>query len=495
MSRPQPNVLLIVTDQQRADTIAALGNPVIRTPSLDRLAREGTAFTRAYTPSPVCVAARCSLHYGQYPARTGCYDNGFGMPTDRPSIAQMLADAGYRTHAIGKCHFVPDRDALRGFESRQSQEELVSDPDRDDYLKELRASGFAHLTDPHGVRGEMYYLPQPAQMPARLHPTQWIGDQAERFIRGSASSRPWMLQANFIHPHPPFAPPAPWHKLYRGPDMPLPLIPPDAEKLWQHVNRVQNRYKYRGRGLDLNLLRQIKAYYYACISFVDFQVGRMLDALESTGQLDRTLVLFTSDHGELLGDYGLFGKRRAHDAAARVPLLARLPGAFAPGGRCGSPASLIDIGPTLARAALVERPAGFEGVDLSRLAAGAEKREAVFIQFQRAGDAHYAAIDARWKYVFSAPDACEWVFDREADPQETRSLMPAPEGQAAAARLKGMLLERLGAAGETAAVDGGSWRVWPTKAMPADPDAGLIFQDHAWADQRIPGYTREDRAR
>ncbi|MCX5661976.1 MAG: sulfatase-like hydrolase/transferase [Planctomycetota bacterium] len=492
MSEKRPNLLLIVTDQQRADTIAALGNPVIRTPNLDRLAREGTAFTRAYTPSPVCVAARCSLHYGQYPSRTGCYDNGFPMPTDRPSLADALQAAGYRTHAIGKCHFTPDRHALRGFASRQTQEELVADPERDDYLRELRGGGFAHLTDPHGVRGEMYYVPQPAQMPARLHPTQWIGDQAERFIRGTGgagATRPWMLQADFIHPHPPFAPPAPWHKLYRGPNMPLPMIPPDAERLWLHINRVQNFYKYRNRGLDLNLVRQMKAYYYACISFIDLQIGRMLRALESTGQLDRTLVVFTSDHGELLGDYGLFGKRSPHAAAARVPLLARLPGAFAPGGRCAEPASLVDIAPTFVGLAQGEVSRGFEGVDLSRLAKGEAPREAVFIQFQRAGEAIYAAIDARWKYVFSAPDARAWLFDREGDPQETRNMVDAPEGRLEAARLKAALIGHLRRAGDDAALDGDDWRAWPVQKMPEDLDARLIYQDHSWADQKIPGYT------
>ncbi len=280
----RPNILLFFTDQQRADTISALGNPIIRTPSLDRLCAEGTAFTSAYTPSPVCVSARCAMHYGLYPSQSGCYENGSPMPSDgRQSFMDILTGAGYRTHGIGKCHFTPDLYALRGFQTREYQEELVGDPDRDDYLKCLHANGFRHICDPHGIRGEMYYVPQPAQMPASLHPTQWVGDRAAAFVEAQAASdQPWLLYASFIHPHPPFAPPNPWHKLYRAPMMPLPFMPQDAGSLLIWVNREQNRYKYRDQGLDQNLLRCMKAYYYAAISFIDYQVGRVLDALAVT---------------------------------------------------------------------------------------------------------------------------------------------------------------------------------------------------------------------
>jgi len=187
MTRRQPNILHIFTDQQRADTIAALGNPVIRTPNLDRLAGQSVAFTHAYTPSPVCVSARCSMIYGQYPHATGCHDN-IAMPADdRQSLMGALTEAGYRTHGVGKCHFMPDSQAMRGFQTRERQEELVRCPEDDDYLVFLRANGFGHITDPHGARGETYYLPQPAQMPARLHPSQWVGDRCVAFIEGQAS--------------------------------------------------------------------------------------------------------------------------------------------------------------------------------------------------------------------------------------------------------------------------------------------------------------------
>ena len=486
----RPNILLFFTDQQRADTIAALGNAVIRTPSIDRLCRDGTAFTAAYTPSPVCVPARCSMLYGQYPLHTGCYSNAEPMPTDgRPSFADALTHAGYRTHAVGKCHFRPDPHALRGFQTRQTQEEMVARPQDDDYLAFLHESGFSHICDPHGARGEMYYVPQVAQMPAELHPTAWVGDQTVRFVENHhAQGQPWLCFSSYIDPHPPMAPPNPWHKLYRAAMMPLPNLPPDIESLQIHINRVQNRYKYRDQGIDRNLVRCLKAHYYATISFIDSQIGRVLSALERTGQLDNTLILLASDHGELLGDYNCFGKRSMHDAAARVPLIARLPGRFDPAATCSAPASLVDVAATLLAAAGLPA-AGFDGVDLADLAADRCDREYVFSQFRSAGDGIYMAANRQWKYFYSAPDGREILFDRIGDPAETRNHVGVQFCQSARDEIKRALIDHLRTGGETAALDGDDWREYPRLEVPADPDSGLLIQDHRWPDTSIPGYT------
>ncbi|HUT75411.1 MAG TPA: sulfatase-like hydrolase/transferase [Armatimonadota bacterium] len=486
------NVLVIFTDQQRADTIHALGNPVIRTPNLDRLCAEGVSFTSAFSASPVCVPARCALHYGQYPQRSSCYDNGDPMPEDgRLSFMEALAQAGYRTHGIGKCHFTPDRFALRGFQARERQEELLAAPAEDDYLQFLQAHGFAHIGDPHGVRGEMYYVPQPAQMPAELHPTQWVGDRARTFITEQAGSpQPWLLFCSFIHPHPPFSPPSPWHKLYRAPLMPLPHVPADWEALHTAINRVQNRYKYRDQGFDQNLVRCLKAYYYAAISFIDFQVGRIVQALEQSGHLERTLVIFTSDHGELLGDYRCFGKRSMHDACARVPMLARLPGRFPAGLRCASPVSLVDVMPTMLAAADIPGPSTpLDGEDLAAVAAGRSPRQYVYSQYQRAAQAIYTIVGERWKYAYSAPDNREYLFDRQQDPLESRNLAEVHFAEAARRQMREQIIGYLRSAGEADALDGDDWRTYPRHQMPANPDAGLLVQDTPWADTRIDGYT------
>jgi arylsulfatase A-like enzyme len=430
--------------------------------------------------------------YGQYPHASRCYENRFPMPTDgRPSFIAALTEAGYRTHGIGKCHFTPDPHALRGFETRQTQEEIVRSPGRDDYLKSLHDAGFAHVCDPHGARGEMYYVPQVAQMPAALHPTGWIGQQTIRFVEAQAdSSQPWFCFSSYVHPHPPFAPPNPWHKLYRAGLMPLPNVPADAESLWIYINRRQNRYKYRDQGIDRNLVRCLKAHYYAAVSFIDFQVGRTIEALERTGQMDNTLIVFTSDHGELLGDYNCFGKRSMHDAASRVPLIARQAGRFEGGRRCGRVASLVDLAPTIVSAAgAAMPPAQLAGVDLADLAAGTCGREHVFSQHDRADSATYMAVGERWKYFYSAPDGREFLLDRLGDPRETRNRAGLRFCEDARRRLKDALIGHLCAGGEADALDGEDWRAYPPKRVPADPDAGLLIQDHPWADTRIPGYT------
>ncbi len=534
-----PNILLLFTDQQRADTIAALGNPVIRTPNLDRLVREGTAFTSAYTPAPECVPARCCMMFGQYPGKNRCYGNGSPMPWDeRENLMSALGRASYHTHGIGKCHFTPGAraDTLNGFDGRERQEEIVGGAERDDYLRFLQANGGAHITDPHGVRGEMYYVPQPAQMPAAFHPTQWVGDRSVDFLRGrAAGGKPWFLFSSFVHPHPPFAPPAPWHKLYRDLDMPLPHTPEGCERLLVFVNRQQNRYKRRDRGVDLHLLRTMRAYYYACVSFVDYQVGRIVAALEERGELENTLILFSSDHGELLGDYRSFGKRSFHDAASRIPLLARGPG-VAPGYRCDTPVSLVDVTATCLQAAgTAFKTHACDGKDLLGLAATpcapratdkpSAAREAagppggaacaaasggrdggpavlgpgdrhdrlVFSQLNRAGYGLYTALNRRWKFVYSAPDQRELLFDRVRDPGETHDLADAlwqPEwpSSRAQAEMRRALVAWLKEQGEEAALDGEKLRTYPKREMPENPDAWLIYQDHPWADQRVPGY-------
>lgn len=474
-----PNILLLFTDQQRFDTIAALGNSIIKTPHLDRLCREGTAFTSAYSPCPVCVPARCAMHYGQYPAHTGCADNGDPFPDDRPSHVELLRRAGFRTHAIGKRHFMPDHNATRGFETLERQEEMIHSPEEDEYRRYLNDHGYAWLASPHGLRSEMYYVPQPSVLPAEHHPTQWVGDRSCAFIENEAhADRPWYLYSSFIHPHPPFAPPSPWHLLYRAKDMPLPFLPETSEAMMTWINREQNRYKYRDRGLDMQLLRTIRAYYYACISFIDYQIGSIYEALERSGQLENTLILFASDHGECLGDYQCFGKRSYHDACARVPLLARWPGKFNAGAHCESPASLVDIAATaLAAAGVAPTPElPLDGVDLTALARGEAQRDHVSIQFQRGGQALHTIVTEDWKFCWSAGDGKEFLFDRRAATEET-NLAEDPAQQQTCQHMREALKTSLRAHGIDDAIDGDHWRTYPPIRLPDAPDAHLLLQD------------------
>lgn len=487
----QPNILFVLTDQQRWDTIHAAGNPHIRTPVMDRLCREGVNFARGYTPSPVCVSARASIITGQYPHNNGCFDNGFPQPTDRPSLMDCLARAGYLCHGVGKMHFTGDRRGLRGFHTRDVQEELCGAVDADDYLQFVHAQGFGHVHDVMGARGEMYYIPQISQLPARLHPTAWVADRSIDFLQNRDASKPFFLWSSFIHPHPPFSPPTPWNKLYRGARMPLPKRPDNAEDLWTHLNRHQNRYKYRDAGLDDRLLQVMRGYYWACVSFIDYSVGRILDALEQRGELDHTLIVWSSDHGELLGDYNCFGKRSFLDAAARVPMLARYPARFPSGVVEETPCGSMDLMPTfLAAAGVSPRDVDLDGVDMAELVGNRNERT-IYGQIQRGQRGVYMAYDGALKYVYSAGDQKEYLLDHRVDAEETRNcaynVLYASEVKTMRENLIGFFRDE----GYADPLDGADWKTFDRIAEPKSADANLLIQDAGWAipHYRIPGYS------
>lgn len=510
---PRPNILQIFVDQQRFDTIAALGNPHIRTPNLDRLCNEGVAFTDAYTPCPVCAPARISMAHGLNPSRTGCYENAFLADKlkveGRPTFMQRLADAGYRTHATGKYHFIPDRWGGHGFQTREYQEGGYGD-DHNDYARWLDEQGLPYIGQPGGEAQAMYYIPQLSPVPAEYTPSAWVGDRTIRFLQEEGTgSKPWFCYAGMIDPHPPFAPPYPWHALYPPHTMTPPFVPPEVEQFYTYPMRVQNRYKAIDSGINENLLRCAKAYYYATISWIDYQVGRILDALESIGKLDTTLVLFGSDHGEFMGDYHCYGKRSWLDPAARVPFIARLPGVFEGGRRCGKPVSLVDIAPTCLAAADVEwEDDAFDGVDLAALERGDRHRDAVFGQHSyiervdigrnrrnpvfpdpvegTAARASYCAITEDWKYFYSAPDDMEFLFDRRRDPRESSNLAGLTITDPQCSVMRDLVMEELRRWGDTAGLEGNRWRQFPRCDVSPNPAAGQIAQGTTYRPKDKP---------
>jgi len=279
--------------------------------------------------------------------------------------------------------------------------------------------------------------------------------------------------------------------------MPLPKRPPDSHNLWTFINRVQNRYKFRDAGLDDRLLQIMKADYYAQVSFIDYNVGSILAELEAQGELDNTLILWTSDHGEFLGDYDCFGKRSFLRSAANVPLVVRYPDRFGMGSRVAAPASLVDVMPTFLAAAGVDAHGlSLDGVDLAALARQDQLRPAVFGHYQSGpADAYnracYMALTERWKYIYSAAENREFLFDLRVDREETRNRAETAGYLEQTAAMRRLMVGQVWSAGREQVLDGDGWRAYPPPAFHADPDGGLLFQDPAWAaDQfRIPGYT------
>ncbi|MGI6381571.1 MAG: sulfatase [Anaerolineae bacterium] len=232
------------------------------------------------------------------------------------------------------------------------------------------------------------------------------------------------------------------------------------------------------------------------VSFIDYQVGRILQALEETDQLENTLILYTSDHGEFLGDYGCFGKRSMLNAACNVPMLARFPQRFAQGAVCDTPTSLVDIMPTVLAAADVPRAdLALDGADLAEVAQegadGLLGQRTVYSQYQHREVGVYMALNRRWKYFYSAPDRREWLIDREQDPNELRSQAGLVFRHSAVSEMRDTLWSFYRSQGFEEPIDGDAWRTYSQPSVPVDPDDGLLIQDAPWAApyQSIPGYT------
>ncbi|MCH6255002.1 sulfatase-like hydrolase/transferase [Puniceicoccaceae bacterium K14] len=474
--KKRPNVLVFLTDQQRADTIGGLGNGSIRTPVLDRLVDEGVAFTRAYTPSPVCVPARCSMATGLYPAQTGCWDN-FAMPDRATSYMEALSSAGYQTHGVGKMHFTPNFRRSWGFETRDISEE----EEHGDYQAFLKDQGYGHVLAPHGLRGDYYYMPQPSQLPAELHETSWVADRSISFLEERDRTRPFLLNCHFIKPHPPFENPMPWSFLYRMEEMDKPYLPDDFREYQSRVNILQNRYKYKDRAVGDDLLwRSMKAAYFGAISFVDYQIGRVLKSLGP--EIDNTIVIFSSDHGEMMGDYGCVGKRCMLEAATRIPLLVRFPGSERAGLKVDTAASLIDISKTCFDLAGVIPNDGMgerQGCNLFELADGKHRNRTVFSQFQAKWMGNYMATDGKHKFMYSAADDKKWSFELCDD------LTEIPVDTSETDKVETVAKVNFGSYPNLEAIDGANWRQHEAIPWPENSDYGLLRQDPSGLEQML----------
>jgi arylsulfatase len=476
MPNEHPHVLMIMCDQFRFDAIAAHGNPHIRTPNLDRLVASGTSFVRAYAESPVCVPARAVVLTGRLPHQTGVVDNGTPLAGDSDTFVRAAADAGYHCEAIGKMHFQPRRTS-HGFHRMRLSEEIPNSVADDDYLTYLHQQGRTELAEPHGVRHELYYSPQPSQLPEGMTTTAWTGRTTVDFIgeRAQEPDRPWLCWTSFIKPHPPFDPPAPWYLMYDPLRMPDPVRDlAERERLLYQV-RHQHRAKWTSADLEINRIRVIRAYYYALVSHVDHWIGEILDALERTGQLEDTLVIFTSDHGEYLGDHWAFGKRGFHDSAARIPYVISRPGQVPRGRRIDAVVGHSDLGPTICASigARMPDPAP-AGHDLTPLLQGhcATVRDGLVGQFSDGDTGLFAWLGEHRKYVYSVADEKELLLDVGGEDGETLDLTQDPAEAGTLRELRTRLQDRLRTDGFDRPLDPTTptgWRWFPTPEEPGDP--------------------------
>lgn len=474
----RPNILFIMTDQQRADTIAALGNTIIYTPNLDRLVRRGVAFTNGYSTCPVCVAARYALRTGREPHTTAIYQNSPpdpvpGQPPGMeercgPYLPRVLSDLGYRTFGIGKFHTIPSYDNV-GYDVQLNSEELYGTPEelaRDSYASFLARERPAYnfIEQPMGERTEMYYMPQMSPMPADVTVEAWAAARAIEQIRAD-DGRPYFGFVSFIGPHPPFAPPIPFNRMYDPDRMPSPVRGERAVDLMDEQILWMN-YAIWAEDINDPHARVLKARYYGEISYIDQCLGRILDAVEARGDADNTLICFFSDHGDHLGDHHAWQKESFFDAACRVPFLVSWPRRLPADVRQDALVCLTDLFGIATTAA--GRSQLRDGADvLGMLDGTAEAREHLIGLYGTPGTPLFKVMvrDREWKYIFMANGGREQLFNMAEDPDELHECSAAhPE---AVARLRAVT-ESLKRPNVDRAVADGTLQRFPYEARPLE---------------------------
>jgi len=454
MSTKPPNILWICTDQQRYDTIGALNNPQVHTPHIDKLVANGVAFERAFCQSPICTPSRGSFLTGMYPSTIhGCFNGNEFWDEAAPLVTALLADAGYDCALSGKLHLAgtfgrveprPQHDGYRLFHWSHDPEDQWEDGHA--YADWIAEQG-------HEL-GELRKSPH--EIPPELHQTTWCSDCAIDFIEADHDGKPWLMSVNIFDPHEPFDPPQPYLDRFDVDSLSGPLFRESDLAAQAKLAEIDFQTPCR-RPEDFNA-KWIQAAYYAMIELVDDNVGRMLEALDRTGQRENTLVIFMSDHGEMLGDHGLLLKGcRFYEGLVRVPLIFSWPGQFPAGVPRNALVELMDIAPTLLELAGLPVPAQMQGRSLQPLLNNpqAEDRHREFVrsEYYNAINAAYNAPfrgtyatmlrDERYKLIVYHGHELGELFDLEADPDEFVNLWDDPALQSTKMRLMQLSFDAL----------------------------------------------------
>lgn len=437
----RPNFLIVLTDQQRFDTIAAAGYPWMKTPNLDRLVHEGCLFKNAYTPNPICVPARYDMLTGRTGRAHGHFDNASTLLDEgMPTFPRIFSENGWRTAALGKCHFTPVT-AHHGYDELQLMEEIPEHIEDDAYLQYLRDKGYTDLRNIHGIRPLLYHAPQPALVPEEDLGPFWLAKRAEEWINKN-SDRPFLLTLGWIKPHPPWNVPESKKGIYADANLPEPLeksrdlpFPTEDSALYGDFDTADEK-------------RKIREAYYESVTLVDEAFGRVFQCLERNGILDNTVIIYAADHGEMLQDKGFYQKTLPYDSACRIPLVVRYPAKFTPGSIRREFVDLLDIFPTLldiAGISLDYKPSfantRLEGESL--LSAETPKRR---IQYVHSCQGRYRWVmtrDERYKYIHYFAGGHEYLYDMTHDPAEKNNLIGTSDcPQGVYERLKAEALHR-----------------------------------------------------
>ncbi|MFC0527144.1 sulfatase-like hydrolase/transferase [Phytohabitans kaempferiae] len=464
----RPNILVICTDQHRYDVISTHPGSVARTPHLQRLADQGAVFEGCYAPSPVCAPTRASLLTGQYPSQHGLWSNGVTLPEGAPLVSRELADAGYRCGLVGKLHLAAafqgttEQRLDDGFEDfRWAHDPFHGSPENayHRWLRErhpaLWEKAVGDVVTPE-VTGFTHADTAFDGMPTEAHYSTWVTEETEDFIRRAADDeRPFFLVANFFDPHHPFVAPSEYLAAYPPGSVPPPVGGPSELDGKPDVQRDASCSSYVGHGpsfpdFDEQGIDEIRRTYYAMVSLVDDCVGRILATLDAAGLADDTLVIFTSDHGEMLGDHAMLLKGpMMYDPAVRVPMIIRWPGRLSGGVRVEDGfVGVHDVAATVRRAAglaAVPLDQGFDLVDVAR--GETAPRGYALSQYRNAGYPYEPEVlttmlrtsDHKIVVWHGAPATDRQrqgeLYDLANDPDELVNLWDVPEHATVKARL------------------------------------------------------------
>ena len=446
MPDDRPNILLIMTDQQRGDCLSIEDHPVLQTPQMDALAGAGARCTRAYTTCPSCVPARRSLMSGQHPAHTGMvgYKDGVEWEAPPPLLPQVMRDRGYQTALIGRnMHLHPKRKRY-GFEHQHNADSFDSE-----YGQWLKRNAPAHKFDYHSVGPTHNDWPaRPWPLDEHMHATNYTVTEALRWLDRRDTTAPFFLTVQFIAPHPPLVPPAFYMDRYLRTGVPEPTIgdwaePPKDDG--RGGDPAPNKVKLEGEALQ-----STRAAYYGLINHVDDQMRRLLRPFlgvpgwDAQPDLNNTWIIFTSDHGEMLGDHYGWRKSVPYEPSARIPMIVRGPknSGIQPGTVVDQPVCLEDVMPTCLDIAGINIPESVDGRSILPLLRGerAEWRDHLHIEH---APKHQTVTDGKEKFVWLVATGEEQFFDLTQDPNETRNRINDPDCAARIDRWRSLLIEKL----------------------------------------------------